>query len=58
MRLWASAAQTSQAAVGEEVPRRDVLEARPLLQVADGQLDGGVGPVEGVDLDRGAFPIR
>jgi hypothetical protein len=28
-----------------------VLEAGPLLQVADGQLDGGVGPVEGVDLD-------
>ncbi len=42
--------------VGEELPRGHVLEARTLLQVADGQLDGGMGAVEGVDVD--SFTLR
>jgi hypothetical protein len=29
-----------------------VLHARTLLQVLDGELDGGVRPVEGIDVDR------
>ncbi len=37
--------------VGGEVARRDVLEPCPLLEVADGELDSGMGSVEGVDGD-------
>jgi hypothetical protein len=36
-------------AVGEEVPRGAVLEASPLFEITDGQLDAGMGAVEGVD---------
>ena len=43
--------------IGAEVARRDVLHARPLLQILDGQLHGGVGAVEGVDLCGGASLI-
>ena len=37
--------------VGEEPPRGAVLEPGPFLQVADGELDGGVVAVELVGLD-------
>ncbi len=43
--------------VGEEVPLGAVLEARPLFEVPDGQLDVGVGPVENVDLDGISFDV-
>ena len=39
--------------VGEEAPRGTVLEARPFLEVTDGQFDGGVLAVEEVACDEG-----
>ena len=50
MRLWASTAQPSQGGVGEEPPRGAVLHPGTLLEVADGELHGGVVAVELVDL--------
>ena len=37
--------------VGEEVARGAVLEPHPLFEVADGELDAGMGAVEDVGLD-------
>ncbi len=37
--------------VGEELSRGQVLEARTFFEVPDGELDVGVGAVEGVDVD-------
>ena len=50
--------------VGEEVPRGAVLEARPLFEISDGELDVGMGTVEGVGAtvssvdvgDKGVVP--
>ena len=52
MRSWASTAQSSQAALALKLPDGHVLEAGPFFQVPDGELDGGVVAVEGVDFDR------
>ena len=51
MRLWASTAQPSQAALAKNLPGRAVLEPGAFFEVADGELDGGVVAVELVDLD-------
>ena len=44
--------------VGEESTGRAVLEPSAFFQVADGELDRGVGAVELVDGDGGQFEVR
>ena len=51
MRLWASTAQASQAALAKNRPGGAVVETGAVFEVADGELDGGVVAVELVDLD-------
>jgi hypothetical protein len=44
-------------AVGVEVSRTGRARARRLLQVIDVEFDGGVFPMEGVDIDRGTAQV-
>ena len=57
MRLWASTAHCSQAQLAEKLPGGAVLQPGAFFEVADGELDAGVGPVEGVDVDGGAVEV-
>lgn len=41
--------------IGEELPGGHVLETGPFFEVSDGQLDAGMGAVEGIDVDDVSF---
>jgi hypothetical protein len=56
-RLCARVAIRAQAAFGQEHPGGAVAQSGALLEVADGQLDGGVAAVVGVQFDGGAGPV-
>ena len=57
MRSCANTAHKTSGRVGKELPRGHVLEARPFLEVPNGQLDAGMGAVEGVDVDDIALEV-
>ena len=57
IRLWASTAQASQAALAKNRPDGQCSRPAPPLQVADGELDRGVIAVELVDFDGGQFDV-
>jgi hypothetical protein len=56
-RLWANDIQDHPDGIGAKAPRRQVVQANAVLQVADHVLDDGVSAVIGLEIKGLAIPV-